>query len=124
MPIWTGHRLVEPDDTPPAMTVSAASVGEANRSEAAITKAMILRAWTHQRTHPALLGTPLRVAWGCAGGTPAVPGPAITPLRDVPQRRATGRIPRFPRRWCAIRPHGGRCIRAPRRARRCDEVRR
>src|SRR5262249_42658790 len=32
MPIWTGHRLVEPDDTPPATTVSAAPKGGAYNS--------------------------------------------------------------------------------------------
>src|SRR5258705_7030885 len=36
MPIWTGHRLVEPDDTPPATTVSAAPRGGAYSSAEAM----------------------------------------------------------------------------------------
>src|SRR5215467_11224684 len=35
MPIATGHRLVEPDETEPAMMVSAAPAGTANESAAA-----------------------------------------------------------------------------------------
>src|SRR5215471_6543977 len=47
MPIWIGHRLVEPDDTPPAMTVSAAFVGDADKSEARAKSAIPrqIRAW-------------------------------------------------------------------------------
>src|SRR5579883_3264488 len=49
MPIWMGHRFVEPDDTPPATTVSAATTGGAKRSDAATAKAMALRQRAH---HP------------------------------------------------------------------------
>src|SRR5260370_41400945 len=42
MPMWIGHRFVDPDDTPPAMTVSAAPAGGAKRSKAAMANAIAL----------------------------------------------------------------------------------
>src|SRR6202035_4958055 len=61
MPMWIGHRLVEPDDTPPAMMVSAAPRGGANRSETAMENAITLGP---RASRPLLR---------YAGGTPAGP---------------------------------------------------
>src|SRR5262245_5263844 len=102
MPIWIGHRFVEPDDTPPAMTVSAAPTGGAKRRTVAMANAIALGVWV---CHPLLR---------YARVTPALR--AITPLPDAPPRQARGRILQSQRRWRAKHPHGGRCIQAPRRA--------
>src|SRR5258708_21828597 len=102
MPIWIGHRFVEPDDTPPAMTVSAARTGGAKRSKVAMANVI---ASGVRVCHPLLR---------YARVTRALQ--AITPLPDAPPRQAKGRIPQSLRRWRAKHPHGDRCIQAPRRA--------
>ena len=40
MPIWIGHRLVEPEETPPAMMVSMANAGGAEKSATTLESAM------------------------------------------------------------------------------------
>src|SRR5215467_10127678 len=106
MPIWIGHRFVEPDDTPPAMTVSAAGAEGAKRRKEAMANAIRWGLWVSLRRY------------ACR---PPAPG-SITRLPDAPPRQATGRTPRSRRRWWARRPDGGGCIQVLRRALQCGEA--
>src|SRR5262249_38849713 len=151
MPMWIGHRLVEPDDTPPAIMVSAAQAGVTDETTKWVRKVIarlnqicagLLRGGATNSSPPPC-GEGVGVGF-VRGGT-ALPQPpdlppwpslirgkreedaprhAITHLHDAPRQLATDRTLQSRRRWCATRPHGDRCIRARRRAPRRDGVRR
>src|SRR5260370_16850211 len=91
MPMWIGHRFVETDDTPPAMTVSAAPAGGANRSKVAMANAIALGLRVSHRPHPTLPRKRGRVGWGISAGAPALR--PITRLPDAPPRQATSTTP-------------------------------
>src|SRR5262249_30499476 len=101
MPTWIGHRLVEPDDTPPAMTVSAATAAGAGRSETAMANAVSQGPWA------------CRPHFETAGESPAVPGRFIAHKRRPPHlREATFVVAPVPKQ---SRCRGDPCGR-PRRA--------